>query len=303
MSDTKFTLQQFKERYHNDDACLEEVFQMRYGKDVCPKCNAFNSYKRIRSISKVNKTQRKSYQCTCCGNQIYPLAGTIFEKTRTPLTYWFTAIFLMTNTRNGVAAKELQRMLGVTYKCAFRMGHHIRFLMSQDGQDEFSGVVQMDEAYIGGSVSNKHRRERKEIEKKGSMWSNKIKLLGIVEENNRAHVRIVESLGHEEILSTVKNKVKEGSTIVTDGANPFGFLPFHGYTHIHVRHAYDEWVVGKFHTNTIEGFWSQLKRMIHGTHIKVSKRYLQRYVDECCFRYEHRHSQVGMFNAMVNRIS
>jgi transposase len=121
----KYTIEQFRKDYPNDAVCLDKIFKLRYGKlECCPKCAVTPAvFRRIAT--------RRSYQCRDCYHQLYPTAGTVFEKTRTPLTYWFYAMYMMSVTRNGVSAKELQRCLGVTYKCAWRMANVIFFRMSK----------------------------------------------------------------------------------------------------------------------------------------------------------------------------
>ena len=117
----KYTIKEFRNDYPNDDACLDRIFQLRYNNLVCPKCEGIKPFVKI--------TNRRAYQCPSCSFQLYPTQGTIFEKTTTPLTYWFQAIYLQTTTRNGVAAKELERQLCVCYKTALRMAHQIKILI------------------------------------------------------------------------------------------------------------------------------------------------------------------------------
>ena len=142
----KFTFQQYKNQFPDDDACLAAILERRYGKaDACPKCGVVGKLTKIEG--------RRAYACKE-GCHTYPCAGTIFEHSSTPLTLWFHAMYLMTATRNGVSAKELQRQLGVTYKCAWRIGQQLRDLMSMRAKSQFSGPmsghVEMDETYIGG---------------------------------------------------------------------------------------------------------------------------------------------------------
>ena len=131
----RYTITQFRAAYPNDDACLERLFQLRYSNLVCPKCEADKPFTRVKD--------RRSHQCPGCGFQIYATNGTIFEKTTTPLTLWFYAIYLQTTTRNGVAAKELERQLNICYKTALRMSHQIKLLMAHSKcKDPFTGVTQ-----------------------------------------------------------------------------------------------------------------------------------------------------------------
>ena|SRR2546421_367304 len=130
MKAQKFTLQQFNEKYPDDDACLEAVFKARYGSlKACPQCEKETKFYRIHD--------RKCYCCPFCGYQIYPLAHTIFHKSETPLRLWFYAIFLFAASENGVSAKELQRQLVVTYKCAWRIVNKVKTLFEEDASITF----------------------------------------------------------------------------------------------------------------------------------------------------------------------
>lgn len=139
-----FTIQDFFRRFPTDESCLDHVMTLRYGMTLeCPKCAKHGRFTRIKKMP--------AYQCAWCGYHIHPMAGTPFERTRTPLQKWFYAIYLFTTTRHGVPAKELQRQLGVTYKCAWRMAHEIRKHMAGvDGNDGLMGMVEADETYVGG---------------------------------------------------------------------------------------------------------------------------------------------------------
>ncbi|NQV84464.1 MAG: IS1595 family transposase [Rhodospirillales bacterium] len=141
-----FTIQDFFKRFPDDSACLSHLMATRYGdKITCPKCDKESRFARIKKLP--------AFSCPTCGHHIHPMAGTPFERSRTPLQKWFYAMYLFTTTRNGVSAKELQRQLGVTYKCAWRMGHEIRKYMTYvDGDSPLGGdkIVEIDETRIGG---------------------------------------------------------------------------------------------------------------------------------------------------------
>lgn len=158
----KFTIAEFRETYPNDGACLEKLFQLRFGNlEKCPGCKNKAKFRRVRT--------RRCYQCTYCYYQLYPTAGTVFEKTTTPLTYWFYAIYLMVTTRNGVSSKEIERQLGVTYKCALRMTHRIRKLMGPDPEgNKLSGFVELDETWTGGKPRDKDYASK--WERKSGYW-------------------------------------------------------------------------------------------------------------------------------------
>ena len=139
---TRYSIKNLQAEFPTDDKCLDYIYKVRFGSDfACPCCKAVKSFYRVST--------RKCYSCSHCGHQVYPTAGTIFHKSPTKLTDWFFAMFLFSSVRNGVSAKELERQLGVTYKCAWRMAHQIRSLMTQ-GKDPLDAMVENDETYVGG---------------------------------------------------------------------------------------------------------------------------------------------------------
>src|SRR5437667_3726447 len=138
------TIQDFMRMFPDDDACLEHLFQVRYGKDfACPRCGLIGKFHKLSKMP--------AYSCQGCGDHIHPMVGTPFYNSHTPLQKWFYAMYLFTTTRHGVPAKELQRQLSVNYKTAWRMATEIRKYMGKvDGDDQLNGHVEIDETYIGG---------------------------------------------------------------------------------------------------------------------------------------------------------
>lgn len=289
----KFTINQFKERYPNDDACLDKLFQVRFSGLVCPKCENDKPFARVKN--------RRAYQCTTCAFHIYPTQGTVFQKTTTPLTSWFYAIFLQTTTRNGVAAKELERQLNVCYKTALRMSHQIKILMADKNTEPLSGIVEMDETFIGGKVPNKHKWERDELyEGKSTGQKHKQPVFGMLQRGGRIMVVKVSNAKGEILKPIIRKNLKEGSTMVTDANGIYSHMEF---PHEVINHEKGEYARGEFSTNSIEGFWAQLKRTISGTHISVSREHLQKYIDEVAFRYMHRYQQDEMFEIILRRVA
>jgi transposase len=282
----KFTIKQFRETYPDDSACLDKIFRLRYGQlDVCPECGNKANFRRI--------TTRRSYQCKQCYFQLYPTAGTIFEKTRTPLTYWFYAIYLMTATRNGVSAKELERQLGVTYKTAFRMSHKIRELMAKTKSQKLNGFVEIDESYIGSPAKGK----------RGRGAENKSIVFGMAERQGNVQAEQVENVKRKTLFKIIEKHVEKESHISTDEFPVYNTLAQLNYKHGIIQHTLDKYRDGEICTNSIEGFWSQLKRTVKGTHIHVSKKYLQNYINECSFRYNNRKSITPMFSKVLENLS
>ena len=290
----KFTFAQFKAQYPNDDACLQAIFDRRYEKsDVCPQCGVIGKLTKIEG--------RRAYACKE-GCHTYPCAGTIFEHSSTPLTLWFHAMYLMTATRNGVSAKELQRQLGVTYKCAWRIGHQLRILMAERAKAQnpgpLSGHIEMDETYIGGKQGGWGRGRGK-----GAYLRNKAIVFGMVQREGALRTQVIPNEMRATIIPLVIANVDHGATISTDRAKHYRKLTRLGYKHEFVNHDIEEWVRGDVHTNTIEGFWSHLKRGIKSTHAAVSRKHLQKYVDEFAFRYNNREAPAEMFQRLVRQVS
>lgn len=282
MKSTKYTIKQLRAEFPDDDSCLDFIFRVRFQNVVCEKCEHENSYYRVK--------ERKCYACSFCGTQIHPTAGTIFHKSSTKLTDWFYALFLFSSARNGVSATELQRQLGVTYKCAWRMAHQIRSLMTQ-GKDPLDGTVEMDETYVGGRRRNGKR----------GRGTDKAAVAGIVQRGGNVRVQHVDNVKGSTLLPMLRQNVRLGSVVMTDEFPVYNRVAKNGYLHEYVQHGIQEYVRGNAHTNTIEGFWSQVKRSISGTHHAVSKKYLQSYLNEFVYRYNHRDSEIPMFHLLLAR--
>lgn len=271
MKAPRYTIDTLHEQFPNDDACLDYMFQKQYGAlPACLKCGVINpKYYRVR--------KRKCYECNDCGYQLSPLANTIFHKSETPLTKWFYAIYLFSVGKNGVSAKEIERHLGVTYKTAWRMAKQIRFMMQQSS-NPLSGIVEADETYIGG---------KRKLDQK---FSNKTAIVGIVEK--KKGMGQVKAFATKQANATValpflRTNIAADSILHTDESRIYSRVK-RDFTHKFVNHSKLEYVRSGIHTNTIEGFWGQLKRSLDGTYHCVSPKYLQLYVNEFVYRYNHR---------------
>lgn len=199
-------------------------------------------------------------------------------------------MFLMSTSRNGVAAKELERQIGVTYKTAWRMAHEIRKLMDED-PGKLKGEVEADETYVGGIRPGK----------RGRGAAGKTPIVGLVERGGKVRARVVGSVTTSNAFGNINQNVERGATIYTDELPVYNYCAGYGYKHEVVNHGAKEFVRGKAHTNTLDGFWSQLKRSLDGTHHHVSRKYLQNYVNEFAYRYNHRFSSSSMFSLMAGR--
>jgi transposase len=281
----RYTIKNFHSDFPDDRACLDFIFKTRWPDGGKCKCGKSDCFYPVQG--------RRTYACSWCGAQISPTAGTIFHKSETSLKSWFFAMFLMASSKNGVAAKELERQLGVTYKTAHRMGHKIRELM-QNGGGMMSGIVEADETYVGGI----HRGKR------GRGATGKTAIAGVLERGGNMQAKVLGAkVERKPLLEHIENKVEKGTTICTDELNIYRSLPSMGFEHKHVRHGFRQYVKGIAHTNSIEGFWSQLKRSINGTFHHVSPKYLPGYVNEFVYRYNLRWSDQPIFHSLSGRVA
>lgn len=289
----RYTVESFNAQFPDDAACLEWLKEQRYpgGVAFCVKCDKERKHHKVYG--------RPAYACDYCGSMISPMAGTIFEKSTTSLRLWFYAMYLMSATRCGISAKQIQRETGVTYKTAWRMFKQIRTLMSEDISLEGEGV-EMDETYHGGALKNKHRDKLKQ-----GMYKDKQPIFGMVERGGRVVARVTPDAKAKTVLPIIAERVLPASTIFTDdypiydGVKKLG----QGYTHNRINHSAKLYVMGDVHTNTIEGFWSLLKRGIGGVYHAVSTKYLQSYCDEYAYRYNRRFDSQPMFTSLLSEIS
>jgi len=291
----RYTITQFRQDYPNDDVCLDKVFQLRYGNLVC-KCGSEGTFSRVKN--------RRSYQCSNCSFQIYPTQGTILEKTRIPLTYWFYAAYLQSVTRNGVAAKELERQLNICYHTALRMSHQLKIAMADKSDKPLEGIIEADESWFGMSVRNMHSHKRAAFATSGKKNSleNKTTVLGMLERNGRVVTKIIEKATVEHVEEHIRTNIKIGSQLLTDAAQMYKSFN-DAYFHNYVNHDKNEFVRGKVHTQTIESFWSHLKRTIRGTHVHVSVKHLPKYMDEVAFRWQYKERQDEMFDIILKKIA
>jgi len=279
----KYTFKDFQAEYPNDAACLKRIMEIQWGGEttLCAHCDKRTKFHPMG--------KRRAYACQECGHHIYPCAGTIFHKSRTKLTVWFFAMYLMTSTRHGIAAKEIERQTGVTYKCAWRICHELRKLMAQADSHRggpLSGHVEIDETLVGGVRPREQKMENKTI------------IMGMVERGGRIKAGPVPDATTYTLEGIINENVKEGSIVSTDKWRSYSGLR-HGYEHGTVDHGAKEYVKGIHHVNTLESHWSLFKRAVKGTHVHISSKHAWKYISEFSYRRNMRHSHWAMFNLLI----
>jgi transposase-like protein len=276
-SESKYSVQEFLAEFPDDAACLEWLWRSRYSEDGthahCPKCDQEREFKRYET-----KQQRQSWTCVGCGHHIHPTAGTIFHKSSTSLRHWFYAMFLVSSSRCGIAAKQLEREIGCSYKTALRMLHLIRQeLMSQD-DTPLSGEVEADEAFIGGKLRESERRALRAqgIVNLGPATKPRDVVFAAVERGGSIRAAYV---GPKRTSRDVSAKLYEfvlpGSMLYTDDWVGYSFNEVgNTYRHRRINHSGRVYVDGDVHTQTVEGFWGHFKTDVRGTHHSISTRWL-----------------------------
>lgn len=261
----------FNAEFPDDASCLKRVFQQRFGDlTTCPQCGVVDTkFYPVKG--------RQCYACKWCGYQIYPLVGTVLKKTHVPLRVWFFVLYLFSISKHGVSAAEVRRYTGVSYKTAFRMVHVVRRLMAQP-TTQLNGVVEADEAYLGGRMIEMGNKR---------YWKNQSVILGVVERGGEARAVVARGANATTVLPFLKAKVRQGAKLYTDDSRIYHRTSL-DYYHDSVNHVRHQYARGAVHTNTIEGFWSHLKRSLKGTYHGVSPKYLQNYIDEAVWRHNHR---------------
>lgn len=271
-------------RFFSDiDACNEYMLRIKWpdGKVICPECGG----DRVGEI----KT-RKMLRCKDCRKQFSYKVGTIFEDSPLGLDRWFVAVWCITNAKNGISSYEVGRALGITQKSAWHMLHRIRLAMQDGSFTKLSGTVEADETFVGGKAKNMHKAERKrKIKGRGAVGKSIVQ--GVLERGGRVIAGVVDNAKRRTLQPNLRNVVEPGATIYTDALRSYDGLEDE-YLHETVDHA-KEYVRGDVHTNSMENFWSLLKRCIHGTYVAVMPWHLSRYVDEEAFRFNERDLKDG----------
>ena len=253
---------------------------------VCPHCGCIDRSYRIRG-----KTARKGlWACGDCRSQFTVTVGTLFERSKVPLHKWLLAVHLISSSKKGMSAHQMHRMLGVTYKTAWFMAHRIREAMREKNPSALGGenkVVEVDETYIGPKARNRKSRNVRPKEA----------VVSLLERDGRVHSIHVEHVNAKTLRPTIVKQVSRKSYLMTDDSRVYPMIGKEFAGHGTVNHSIQEYVRGKFwHTNTVEGYFSILKRGLNGTYQHGSEQHLKRYFGEFDFRYNER-SALGVEDA------
>ncbi len=266
----------------SDDEAREKLEALRWPSGtICPKCGAVGESYKIESLRR-SSTRKGLWRCRACKSQFTVTVGTIFEDSHIPLSKWLLAIHLLCASKKGMSAHQLHRMLGVTYKSAWFMAHRIRFAMSQPPLiDKLRGIVEADETFVGGKPANRHVKKREPA-------PDKIPVMALVERGGKVRSFKVPNVTGDTLKGAIREHVDRSAKLMTDGHLSYKGLDKEFAGHEAVNHHADEYVRGEAHTNTVEGYFSLLKRGIIGTYHHVSGQHLPRYLAEFDQRWNTR---------------
>jgi len=269
---------QFQKHFDTDEKCREFLELQRWGTTpACPHCGSTN-VRRFETDKRIFKCREKE-----CRNKFSVTVGTIYENTKIPLTKWFLATYILSIHSKGISSLQLANWLDITQKSAWYLNHRIREMLTEKAPKVLKGLVEVDETYVGGKISNKHVSKRKHFGRN----DNKTMVFGAVEREGKVITQIVPDTTKDSLITAVNENIEKGSTMVSDENPSYNSLS-KDYSHAKVNHSSGQYVIGAAHTNTIEGFWSLLKRQINGIHHYVSPKHLQRYCHEASFRYNQK---------------
>lgn len=289
----KFTnILQIVTHFSDAKTCKEYLEKVRWnGQITCPHCNF---------SKKIYIMKGRRFKCSSCSEQFSVIKGTIFENSQIPLQKWFVAIWLESTHKKGISSMQLSKDIGVTQKSAWFMLQRIRHAMHTNSLSlPLDGTIEADETFVGGKEGNKHKN-KKQKGTQGRSTLTKTPVIGVLERGGRITAKTIKDVSGETISNFVKKHVKPGSTLYTDEWKGYNKLD-REYDHFRVNHSVGKFVVGDIHTNSIEGFWSLLKRGIIGIYHYVSAKHLDKYVDAAEFRYNLRDiSDTERFHQLIS---
>jgi len=280
---------QIYKQFPSQESCIKHLETVRWSdKPTCPYCKSNRQ-------SQLKDEQR--YHCNACNTSYSVTVGTIFHKTKIDLQRWFLAISLVLNAKKGLSARQLARDIEVNKNTAWFMLMRIRRAMIEQC-DLLSGIVEADETYIGGKNKNKHN-DKKTKGGQGRNTKDKTPVIGVLQRDGRVKAQKSKNVNGRTLKTFINAHVEKGSALMTDEWG--GYNGLNGSFKLSVvSHGAGEYVSGNTHTNTLEGFWSLFKRGIVGQYHQISRKHIDRYIDEFCFRYNYRDNE-NVFGLLLAR--
>ncbi|NDW18101.1 IS1595 family transposase [Dysgonomonas sp. 216] len=264
------------ERFPTEQSCIDYLEEIRWkGNIVSP----------FDPTSKVYKCKNNRYRCKNTGKYFNVKTNTMYDNTKISLKKWFVAMYYVTDHKKGISSYQLANFINVSQKTAWFMAHRIRNCFHLEENEVLEGVVEIDETFVGGKNKNRHW-DKKVPQSQGRAFKDKTPVFGMLQRDGKVIAKVVTDTKVQTLRPLIDKYIAEGSIINTDEWN-YGNLN-EKYIHKQVFHAAKIYAMEDVYTNTIEGFWSILKRGIIGIYHKTTRKHLQKYVDEFCFRYNTR---------------
>ncbi len=297
--DTGLNLSKLAKYFSDEDAARGLLEEMRWGKDgaVCPHCGGTDPYKLTPKATSKRPGRKGLYKCRACRKQFTVTVGTIFEDSHIPISKWLLALHLLASSKKGISAHQLHRNLGISYKGAWFMAMRLRYAMMNGGPMAglLQGTVEADETYVGA------RKKRGAKPGRPGPDSHKTPVFALVERGTgRVRAFPMPRVTVNNLAKAIEEHIKPNATMMTDELPAYKIVAEDACRkHVTVNHSKDEYVRGDAHTNTVEGFFSILKRGVNGVYHHVSRGHLARYCDEFAFRYENRKASDGQRTALL----
>ena len=274
-------------RFADEEKAIDLIEEVRWADGrICSHCGHGKSW-LIATNSTNKKSKRRSYKCASCRKKFSVTVGTIFERSHIPLNKWLATVYLMSSSKKGISAKQIERSVGITYKSAWFLCHRIRHAMGDpDVQEMLTGIVEVDETYVGGKVRNRFGRKRG-TGTRGRGAEKKTPVVTLIERDGRVKAFTVPNVGKGTLRRLIRENVEITADIMTDKFQSYSGLDKHFKSHQTVDHA-KTYVRGIVHTNFAESYFSLFKRGIMGAFHHISEGHMDRYLAEFNFRWNSR---------------
>jgi len=278
---------------NTQEKCIKYLEDKKWqGVPVCPYCRSEKSSPKLLR-----------HTCLACNYSYSVTIGTVFQDSNIPLYKWFTGIVLILSAKKGISSLQLSRDLSVNKNTAWLLQKKLRAVMKEEGGQILDGIIEADETFVGAKVNN-HYPQRKKSARLVRGGNNHLKpVLGMVQREGKVVTKVIEASVREQVMPVIRSFVSPSSTLVTDASTVYYTAKKHFNDHQVLSRSAQHFKEGIYHTSTIEGFWSLVKRAIIGQYHKISAPHLQSYMDEMCFKYNHRHLPDKGFDLLLQRLT
>jgi transposase-like protein len=287
------TLTDFTDYFCDEATCVAHFTASRFRTgEYCPHCRHDKIYKCGNG---------KRYQCAKCKQDFTIRTKTVFGESKLPLRKWYMAIYLLATSGKGISSVQLAKQIGVTQKTGWFIDHRVRSAMQQN-KGQIFGTIEVDETYVGGLEKNKHASKRT-AGTRGRSVKTKTPVVGMIQRGGEIRAKVVERVSMATVENNIKEHAAKGSQIISDDFLSYARIG-KMFPHKSVSHVRGEYVNGDAHTNSIESFWALFKRGYHGIYHHMSRKHMQKYVDEFTFRFNRRAGEMQtVFSDVLNRVT